>query len=93
MRTTGKYISPSSETNLPVEYPRGVDTQPRDDPRDGEADEHEVAHLLVVGVLAQLRSLQNQMKFYSTNEDSVIKDSQSHQNMLPRIGLPLLMGP
>ena len=42
---------------LPVEYPSGVDSEPGDDPGGGEADEHEVAHLLVVGVLAQLRSL------------------------------------
>ena len=42
---------------LPVEYPGGVDAQPRDDPGDGEAHEHEVAHLLVVGVLAQLSTL------------------------------------
>ena len=42
---------------LPIEYPSGVDSEPGDDPGGGEADEHEVAHLLVVGVLAQLRSL------------------------------------
>ena len=47
---------------LPVEYPCGVDAQPRDDPREGEAQEHEVTHLLVVCVLAQLSTLKKVKK-------------------------------
>ena len=57
---------------MPVEYPRWVDTQPRDDPRDGEADEHEVAHLLVVGVLAQLSTLK-QMTGKSCNGPAALE--------------------
>ena len=55
----GVSIKPQPTVYLPVEYPSGVDSEPGDDPGGGEADEHEVAHLLVVGVLAQLRSLKS----------------------------------
>ena len=55
----GVSTPPQPTAYLPVEYPSGVDSEPGDDPGGGEADEHEVAHLLVVGVLAQLRPLKS----------------------------------
>ena len=78
---------------MPVEYPSGVDSEPGDDPGGGEADEHEVAHLLVVGVLAQLRSLQIILTFPSTNEHLIVEHSQSSKHViLPRLGAPPCYG-
>ena len=87
-------IKPQPTVHLPVEYPSGVDSEPGDDPGGGEADEHEVAHLLVVGVLAQLRSLQIILTFPSTNEHLIIEHSQSSKHVIPpRLRLQPLLGP